>query len=193
MVVTWAALVVVGAPDVVANPVLVDPALDDPEVVTVAGMVEVGPPAIVVTVGDTVVGTTDVTLDGAVVDDSDCAPLGTKAPRTVTGVTAIVTRRAAVTRRLTNRWFIGDIEKLVSETLSVNRRPVGEAMHSLVEGPRLFGESRADTSDFSCSPGVPSRFMTLDEIPRPVPIPVSSDGRVLAQRRRQRTLDRTQP
>ena len=129
VVVTWAAVVVVGTPKVVTTPVLVGPAVvADVGVAVVAevGVVVVGVVdeegcADVVAVGTTVVGTTEVTPVGVVVDDSDWAPTERADPRTVEEVTAKVTRTAAVTRRFANRWFIGDIEGLVSEAMVVSR------------------------------------------------------------------------
>ena len=121
VVVTWAAVVVVGTPKVVTTPVLVGPAV----------VADVGV-AVVADVGVVVVGVVDeegcadvvavgTTVVGVVVDDSDWAPTERADHRTVEEVTAKVTRTAAVTRRFANRWFIGDIEGLVSEAMVVSR------------------------------------------------------------------------
>ena len=113
VVVTWAAVVVVGTPKVVTTPVLVGPAVVADVGVVVVGVVDEEGCADVVAVGTTVVG--------VVVDDSDWAPTERADHRTVEEVTAKVTRTAAVTRRFANRWFIGDIEGLVSEAMVVSR------------------------------------------------------------------------
>ena len=112
--VAWAALVVVGAPEDAVTAVLVGPVVADAGVVDETGSPDV------VAAGETVLGATELTAGGAVVDASDCAPTERAGPRTVPEVTATVTRSAVLTRRVANRWFIGDIERLVSEAWSFN-------------------------------------------------------------------------
>ncbi len=130
VVVSWAAPVVVGD-----SAVLVGPA-----VLAAVGVVE-EVCAVVVGVGAAVVGTTVVTLVGTPVVDSDCAPAGRADTRAVVEVTAKVTKSAAVTRRFANRWFIGDIERLVSGEDRSVRGPSDLAASILADRQRFLGHS----------------------------------------------------